>query len=95
MGYTCNSSTWEVVGGGSGVEGYPWLQGELEARLGSVRDLVSNNRTKPRAGEMTQRVRTLLCELGAECGPACPCPRAVGMAHWGLLETVAYFQVQG
>lgn len=72
MGYTCNSSTWEVVGRGSGVEGYPWLQDELEASLGSVRDLVSNNKTKPRAGEMAQRVRTLPDELsmgGHACVP--------------------------
>lgn len=25
MGHTCDTSIWEVVGGASGVQGYPWL----------------------------------------------------------------------
>lgn len=39
---------------------------------------------------MAQRVRTLLCEPSelARCGDG-------QEAHWGLLGTVAYFQVQG
>lgn len=44
VAHTCHYSTWEVEAGGSGVQGYPWLQGKFKVSLGYLRDPVSKQK---------------------------------------------------